>query len=166
MSTGAWAAPDPAARVAAVRAWTTLPHSASVNWHEDGSDEVAIALHDRGVAIEAGLWHADGVRAWARSPLRDRCWRVLVELPESLDEEATAATTEDLLARVRAVAGNELPILLHGEGSSTWPVLRLAALHGLSTRIGLEDVLVLPDGAPAADNVALVRAARAVLAGR
>ena len=38
--------------------------------------------------------------------------------------------------------------------------------RGLDTRIGLEDVLVLPDGSPATDNAALVAAARALGAGR
>ncbi|SFP41644.1 3-keto-5-aminohexanoate cleavage enzyme [Geodermatophilus dictyosporus] len=37
VTTGAWAVPDPAARVAAVRSWTVLPDTASVNWHEDGA---------------------------------------------------------------------------------------------------------------------------------
>jgi uncharacterized protein (DUF849 family) len=44
------------------------------------------------------------------------------------------------------------------------PALRVAGRLGLSTRIGLEDVLVLPDGSPAPDNAALVRAARDLLA--
>ncbi len=47
---------------------------------------------------------------------------------------------------------HEVPVLLHGEGTSAWPALLLAGRLGLSTRIGLEDVLVLPDGAQAADN--------------
>jgi uncharacterized protein (DUF849 family) len=33
---------------------------------------------------------------------------------------------------------------------------------GLPTRIGLEDTLVLPDGAPAPENAALVRVASAL----
>jgi uncharacterized protein (DUF849 family) len=39
-------------------------------------------------------------------------------------------------------------------------VLLEASRRGLDTRIGLEDVLVLPDGSPAHDNLDLVRAAR------
>jgi len=51
--------------------------------------------------------------------------------------------------------------------ASTWPALLVAAGLGLSARIGLEDdVLVLPDGAEAADNAALVRAGRDILAHR
>ncbi|WP_455358097.1 3-keto-5-aminohexanoate cleavage protein [Streptomyces sp. SYSU K21746] len=52
------------------------------------------------------------------------------------------------------------PVLLHGEDGGAWPVLRLARRLGLDIRIGLEDVLVLPDGRPAASNAQLVRGAR------
>ncbi len=55
-------------------------------------------------------------------------------------------------------------VLLNGEGTSTYPVFREAARRGFEVRIGLEDVLVLPDGSPAEDNLHLVTVARAVLA--
>jgi len=51
----------------------------------------------------------------------------------------------------------------YGEGSSCWPALRHAGRQGLDARIGLEDVLHLPDGSLAPDNAALVRAARSLL---
>lgn len=159
VTTGAWALPDPAQRVAAVRAWTELPDFASVNWHEDGADDVAGALLDRGVQVEAGLWHLDGVAAWQTSPHRDRCLRLLLELPDGLDQ----AGTEDEALRLLAAVGDGPPVLLHGEGTSCWPALRLAVRRGLDTRIGLEDVLHLPDGSPAPDNAALVRAATAAV---
>jgi uncharacterized protein (DUF849 family) len=118
VTTGAWAAPDPAERVALVRSWPVLPDFASVNWHEDGAEDVAAALLDRGVGVEAGIWHSRAAEVWNGSRHRDACLRVLVEL---------------------------------------------AARRGLATRIGLEDTLVLPDGSPAPDNAALVRAARAIV---
>jgi uncharacterized protein (DUF849 family) len=160
VTTGAWAEPDPAARVAAIGAWPVTPDFASVNWHEDGAEEVAAALLDRGIGVEAGLWHSRAIQAWLASPLRDRCLRVLVELPDRPDQPARA---ERLVAMVD---DGEREVLLHGEGDSAWPVLLLAARRGLATRIGLEDVLVLPDGRPAPDNAALVRAARAVVTER
>ena len=163
VTTGAWALPDPAERAAAVGSWGVVPDFASVNWHEDGAEAVAAALLDRGVGVEAGLWHADAVDAWRCSALRDRCFRVLVELPDGLDEAATEAEAGRLIDRL---AGVHAQLLLHGEGSSCWPALRCAVRRGLATRIGLEDVLVLPDGAPAPDNAALVRAARGSGAGR
>ncbi len=160
VTTGAWALPDPAERVEAIRCWTVLPDHASLNWHEDGADGVAAALLDRGVPIEAGLWHLEGVAAWQASPYRDACLRLLVELPDGLDGAATEAEAARLLAAV----GTGPPVLLHGEGSSCWPALRSAARRGLDTRVGLEDVLVLPDGSPAPDNAALVAAAAAIVA--
>jgi uncharacterized protein (DUF849 family) len=44
-------------------------------------------------------------------------------------------------------------------------VLLEAVRRGLDSRIGLEDVLVLPDGSLAEDNLDLVRAARELGAG-
>ncbi|SDD05074.1 Uncharacterized conserved protein, DUF849 family [Geodermatophilus telluris] len=169
VTTGAWAAPGAVARVAAVRSWTALPDTASVNWHEDGAQAVAAALLDRGVGVEAGLWHADAVRAWRASRLRDRCCRVLVELPDG--PGATAA--EELAVQLLAAVGTGpdgwtpggVPVQLHGEGSTAWPALRCALRWGLATRVGLEDTLVLPDGSPAPGNAALVLAARSLGAG-
>lgn len=163
VSTGAWALPDPGERVAAIRAWPDLPDFASVNWHEPGADDVAKALLARGVAVEAGLWHADAAGAWLASPHRDRSLRVLLELPDGLDPAGSEAEADRLLAAVTADTGDRVPVLLHGEGSSCWPALRHAARLGLATRIGLEDVLTLPDGSPAPDNTSLVLAARALL---
>lgn len=160
VTTGAWALPDVDERLAAVRSWTVLPDFASVNWHEDGAEALAGALLDRGVGVEAGLWNAAAVDAWSASRLRERCVRVLVELADGITEPGTEAEVERLLSRLPR---SGLEVLLHGEGSSCWPTLRCAVGRGLATRIGLEDVLVLPDGAPAPDNATLVRAARAII---
>jgi len=167
VTTGAWALPDPSERVAAIEAWTVLPGFASVNWHEDGADDVAAALLGRGVGVEAGLWHAEAVEAWLSSPHRDRCLRVLLELPDGLAEAEAQAEAGQLLRQVRnGVRRNpaaRLPILLHGEGSSCWPALKEAARLGLDTRIGLEDTLELPDGSRAPDNATLVTVARELI---
>jgi uncharacterized protein (DUF849 family) len=161
VTTGAWTEPDVERRLAAIEAWTELPDHASVNWHEGGADEVAVALRRRGVGVEAGIWDGTGFEAWRDSPVRGECLRVLIELP---DEAADVVRThaEGLIAHVRAEDA-EVPILLHGEESSAWPALALAAELGLDTRIGLEDTLVLPDGRSAFDNAALVRAAMGVV---
>ncbi|MET9557702.1 3-keto-5-aminohexanoate cleavage protein [Streptomyces sp. NPDC006645] len=155
VTTGAWATPDPEHRAALVRGWTVLPDHASVNWHEDGADLVAEALLDRGVGIEAGLYSGtDAARRFLARPSADGVLRVLAEVTDT-----APATAAALLAELRAL-GTAVPILLHGEDGSAWPVLRLAAAEGLSVRIGLEDALHLPDGTPAADNAELVRRAR------
>ncbi|MBG6067254.1 uncharacterized protein (DUF849 family) [Micromonospora ureilytica] len=156
VSTGAWISPDPAARVAAVRAWPVLPDFASVNAHEPGAEAVAAALHERGVLVEAGLWTLDAVAAYRR--WRVPAGRVLVEC---MAEDVAVALAD--ASRVLAALPADAPsVLLHAEGPATWPVLAEAVSRGLDARIGLEDTLCLPDGSPAADNAALVAAAVAV----
>lgn len=160
VTTGAWTAPDTASRVRAIKAWTLLPDHASVNWHEPGADEVAGALIERGVGVEAGVFSGtDGDHHFRLSPHRSRVVRVLAEVTDRTAGGA-ATTAEALLARLHPASA---PILLHGEAAGAWPVLRVAARRGFGTRIGLEDTLVLPDGQIAADNAELVAAARAVL---
>ncbi|WP_327652928.1 3-keto-5-aminohexanoate cleavage protein [Micromonospora aurantiaca] len=153
MSTGAWIVPDPAERAAAVRAWTVLPDFASVNAHEPGAAEVAAALYERGVMVEAGLWTPAAVDAWRR--WSTPAGRVLVECMAEQVETALA----DAAAILAALPGGHPPVLLHGEGPATWPVYAEAVRRGLHTRIGLEDTLLLPDGTPAPDNATLVTAA-------
>jgi uncharacterized protein (DUF849 family) len=64
--------------------------------------------------------------------------------------------------QARAIAElvpEQIPQLWHGYEQRTWEVLGAAAAAGHAVRVGLEDVLTLPDGHPAADNAALVAAA-------
>jgi len=154
VTTGAWAEPDPAARLERIRSWTVLPDHASVNWHEPGAEEVAAALLDRGIGVEAGIWSGtEGAARFASSPLGPRVLRVLAEVTDP-----SPATAEDsALALLTALgAAHGRPVLLHGEEGGAWPVLRLAGRLGLATRIGLEDTLVLPDGERAVSNAQLV----------
>jgi len=139
-----------------VNAWRVLPDFASVNWHEPGAEELAAALLDCGVGVEAGLWTPASVARWNRWPHRDRCLRVLLEVVDDLRPEHAIAAAAGLVDVLDAGA---VPVLLHGENSSAWPVLADAVRRGLDIRIGLEDVLVLPDGRAARDNAALVAAA-------
>ena len=163
VTTGAWAVPDPEERATLVRAWELVPDFASVNWHEPGAEPLTAALLERGVGVEAGLWHEQAVEAWLASPHRDDCFRVLVELPDGLNPAESRRNADALLAAVRDNVGDQTQLLLHGEGSSCWPGLRYAAERGLATRIGLEDTLELPDGSPAPDNLALVLAALKII---
>ena len=52
-----------------------------------------------------------------------------------------------------------IPQLWHGEGERTWEVIAAGVAAGVDVRVGLEDVLVLPDGRDATDNAELVAAA-------
>ncbi|MFJ5262992.1 3-keto-5-aminohexanoate cleavage protein [Streptomyces sp. NPDC088387] len=153
VTTGAWAEPDPGARLERVRAWTVLPDHASVNWHEPGAEEIAALLIERGVGVEAGVWSGtDGAARFARSPLRTRVLRVLAEVTDPHEETAHA-----LLSEIGTDHGR--PVLLHGEDEGAWPILRLALKLGLPTRMGLEDTLYLPNGQRARSNAELVREA-------
>ena len=51
------------------------------------------------------------------------------------------------------------PLLLHGLDATVWPFVALAADRRWSTRVGLEDGSLLPGGAIASGNAALVAAA-------
>ena len=154
VTTGAWAEPDPAARLERIRTWTTLPDHASVNWHEPGAEEVATALLDRGVGVEAGIWSGtEGAARFAVSPLRAKVLRVLAEVTDPAADTAEASARA-LLSDLGNPHGR--PVLLHGENDGTWPVLRLAGRLGLATRIGLEDTLLLPNGERALSTAQLV----------
>lgn len=161
VSTGAWVVPDPAARLRAIEDWRVQPDFASVNFHEARACEVAELLLSRGVGVEAGLWHLAAADLLVSSGLAPRCLRVLIEPMQADVESALANATAIAAALDRARV--EAPRLLHGTGETAWPLLRAAAERGFATRIGLEDVFDLPDGAFAPDNAALVRAARAIL---
>lgn len=155
VSTGAWIVPDVGARISAIEAWTTLPDFASVNVHEDGAPEVARALHERGIGVEAGVWTPEAMVAYWHWPVP--CVRVLVEC---MAPEVPRALAEGARMLALLPSGSP-PALLHAEGPAVWPVLRQAVARGLDARVGLEDTLSLPDGSTAADNAALLAAGAA-----
>lgn len=153
VTTGAWAWCGGLSAADAVRSWSVLPDHASVNWHEADAEQTAAALADRGVRVHAGLWSEEAVQRWLDSVWPERTDRILLELPDAPDQEATARRLVDL------VAACGLPILLHGEDQSAWPILDCAVAWGLQARIGLEDVLVGPDGEEVDGNTDLLRLA-------
>lgn len=163
VTTGLWAADGPAERLALVRSWETLPDLASVNWHEEGSAQLARHLLERGVDVEAGLWTAEAAEAWARSPLAPHCHRVLVELPDVPAGQLRPAAEGIRTALI--AASHRRPLLLHGEERSAWPGVLLALEAGADTRIGLEDTLTGPGGAPVGSNAELLTLCREFLGG-
>jgi uncharacterized protein (DUF849 family) len=158
VTTGFWALPDAQERLRAVEGWTVLPDFASVNWHEPGSEDLALLLLSKGLGVEVGIFHAEAAESWARSEIAQHCMRVMIELQADGD----IATADDLLSRVMA-AGSPAPVLLHGLDESCWPLLEHAGVRGVQTRIGMEDTLTLPDGSTAPGNAALVSAALELL---
>jgi uncharacterized protein (DUF849 family) len=140
--------PDPFARAAAITAWRQRPDFVSVNVSELGWAGIArAALHSR-IAVEAGLATPDDATEFARSPFVHQVLRALVEV-EGGAEEARA---------VAALIPDDVSQLWHGYGELTWEVISAAGAEGIDVRVGLEDVLALPDGRIAAGNAELVAA--------
>jgi uncharacterized protein (DUF849 family) len=159
VSTGAWIAPSVTDRLATIRSWTVLPDFASVNVHEDGAAEVAAALAERGIGVEAGVWTVAAAATYAEWTMP--CLRILVECMQ----RSASAALANAHAVLNALPAGGPPVLLHAQDASAWDVLREAVRLGLDSRIGLEDTLLLPDGSVAPDNAALVAAAVAVAHG-
>lgn len=158
ISTGAWIEPDLDRRLAQIRGWSVLPDFCSLNFSENGAEAIGATLLEREIGIEAGLATVSDVGVLARSGLRGRLLRVLIEVPG--ETAAAALTTASAVEQALDAVGIAASRLLHGENAAFWPVLDRAVERGYASRVGLEDVLHLPDGSPAPDNAALVRAAR------
>jgi uncharacterized protein (DUF849 family) len=162
VTTIASAAADPDQRLALVRGWTVLPDFASVNLHEQGAGDLIEALAAMNVGVEAGLASAADARLLVALGSAALCLRILIEPHDRAPEDALA--TARAIIAVLDDGAIAPPRLLHGFNASAWPLLDAAISLGYDTRIGLEDTLLLPDGAPAADNAALVAAARTRIA--
>ena len=168
LSTGLWiTSGDVDARARAISEWTERPDLVSLNLSEEGWRELAAQLAERGIGIEAGVWTARDAQLLAESGLvamwgkgargtrhHPPVHRILVEPRSETPEEAVAVALEiDAALDAAAVPTARLH---HGVGAATWAVLDAAVPRGREIRIGLEDVLTLPDGRPAPDNAALV----------
>jgi uncharacterized protein (DUF849 family) len=146
---------DPFARAAAITSWRTPPDFVSVNLAELGWAGVIRAALHAGIGVEAGLASPQDADELARSPFAHRVLRALVEVEGGVDE-------------ARAVAGlvpAGVPQLWHGYGKRTWEIVAAGAAAGHDVRVGLEDVLVLPDGRTAQSNAELVASAVELTAG-
>jgi uncharacterized protein (DUF849 family) len=168
ISTGLWiTSGDVEARARAIADWTERPDLVSLNISEDGWRELAALLAERGIGIEAGIWTARDaemlaasglVAMWGKGSRGTRhhppVHRILVE-PRSENGADAVAVAREIDAALDAAA---IPTarLHHGVGAATWDVLDAAVPLGREIRIGLEDVLTLPDGRRAPDNAALV----------
>jgi uncharacterized protein (DUF849 family) len=162
LTTSARIEPDARTRLELVSGWTELPDLVTANQGEAGIVELCEQLIERGVAIEAGLLSLSDAEAFARTGLAERCVRVLIEPLDADPAEAVAhaAAMEATLVR----AGISLEQVHHGDGVASWAVSERALARGHGIRTGLEDTTVMPDGRPAPDNAALVRAAAAMMA--
>jgi len=169
VSTGLWMVRDARERHEKVAAWKTFPDFASVNFNEEGGIALAELLLSKGMGVEAGMGSVLATEKFLESKLAPRCRWVLLE-PEQQEMAAALAVVEQIEALLRG-AGIALPIILHGLNGTAWDFIEVAARRGYGTRIGLEDVLTLPDGNQAKGNGALVaeaakRASRVLAANR
>jgi uncharacterized protein (DUF849 family) len=152
-STGLWiTGGDVDVRARLISEWTEAPDLVSLNLSEEGWRDLAEVVTARGIGIEAGLWTARDAEVLAESGVQVR--RVLVE-PRSENADEAVAMARDIDAALDRVFVRA-PRLHHGVGMATWAVLDAAVPIGREIRIGLEDVLTLPDGRRAPDNAALV----------
>ena len=141
--------PDPFARAAAVRSWRQRPDFVSVNVSESGWAGVVRAALHAGISVEAGLATPTDAAELARSPFAHQILRALVEVDGGVQEARAIAE----------LIPSGLSQLWHGYGERTWEIVAAGAAAGFDVRVGLEDVLLLPDGRLAADNAQLVTAA-------
>ena len=146
---------DPFARAAAIRDWRQPPDFVSVNLSELGWAGIIRAAVHSGIAVEAGLSEPADAEALASSPLAHQVIRALVEVDGGADDARAIAE----------LIPDGIPQLWHGYGERTWEVIAAGAASGADVRVGLEDVLVLPDGRVAADNAELGAAAVELTAG-
>jgi uncharacterized protein (DUF849 family) len=146
LSTAAAIDPDPFARAAALRAWRTPPDFVSVNVSELGWAGIMRAAAHAGIGVEAGLASPRDAEEFASSAFAHRVVRALVEVDGGADEAHAVA----------ALVPVGVPQLWHSYGWRTWQVLAAGAAAGHDVRVGLEDVLVLPDGRIAVGNAELV----------
>jgi uncharacterized protein (DUF849 family) len=148
-STSAGIDPDPFARVAALGRWRVRPDFVSVNVSEMGWGGLVRAALNAEMAVEIGLSTPADAEQFSQSPFVHRVLRAIVEVEGGADDaRAVADGVPDGVAQI-----------WHGAGAGTWPVLAAAVAAGVDGRVGLEDVLVLPDGRVAAGNASLVEAA-------
>jgi uncharacterized protein (DUF849 family) len=153
--------PDPRERMALISEWTVLPHLVAANQGEDGIDDVTALLAGRGVGVEACVLSLSDVDRFLRAGNASRFVRLVIEPLEDDPEDAVALDAE--MEALVAAAGIDLPQLHHGVGIASWAVSRRAIARGHAIRTGIEDTAVLEDGSPALSNVALTRAAAALI---
>jgi uncharacterized protein (DUF849 family) len=136
LSTGLWiTGGDVERRLECIRGWTELPDVVSLNVIEEGWEDVAALVRERGIHIEIGLWLADHPARLAAARLARRCRRALIEPQETAPAMAVATA--------QAIDGG----------------LDAGVDRSREARIGLEDTYWLPDARRAGSNADLVAAA-------
>lgn len=161
VSTGAWIEKDDARRLACIEGWSEAPDYASVNLGEADAPAVFSLLAAKRIAIEAGLANPSDTDRFIALGLARKSLRILIEIDEQ-DEAAAFAIANDMRWRLEQAEVRK-PVLIHGIDATVWPFVRRAVAERLSTRVGLEDGDMLPDGRLAGSNAEIVRTAVAIM---
>ena len=140
-------------RIAAVRAWTSPPDVVSLNLAEEGAIELGVALLERGIGIEAGVFTLGDADRLLSAPWAGAVHRVLVETIFEHDDESAAELARLIDERVAVL---DRPRLWHGDARAGWAVVDAGLAAGVDVRVGLEDMLIGRDGGPAPGNAAQV----------
>jgi uncharacterized protein (DUF849 family) len=149
--------PGGRARHKPMEQWQVLPDYVSVNLVEEDAAEVISLALGLGIGVEAGIWSISDAERFVSLPNTKKCLRVLIEINEQDIDEGFAAVLGIIAVLERGRV--RLPLLLHGDEASAWPMFREAMARNYDSRIGLEDGNLLPSGKMAADNADIVRAA-------
>ncbi|MEP7455290.1 3-keto-5-aminohexanoate cleavage protein [Phyllobacterium sp. SB3] len=150
-------APVGRARHEPIHHWETLPDYVSINLIEEDASDLMSLVFSKGIGVEAGLWSISDAERFVRLNNADQCLRVLIEILEQDIEEGLKVAND--IQNVLKNAGINLPILLHGDEASVWPIYREAMVKKFDSRIGLEDYNRLPSGQMARDNAELIQTA-------
>ncbi|EJN03434.1 3-keto-5-aminohexanoate cleavage protein [Phyllobacterium sp. YR531] len=148
--------PTGKARHEPIRRWNVLPDYVSINLTEEDADDLMSLILSKGIGVEAGLWSISDAERFVRLNDAKSCLRVLIEILEQDIEEGLKVSNG--IQNVLKNAGINLPILLHGDEASVWPIYREAVAKGFDSRIGLEDCNRLPSGQIASGNAELIQA--------
>jgi uncharacterized protein (DUF849 family) len=160
VSTGLWVtAHDADRRMALIAEWTgeARPDFASVNFREEGAQELGDALRAGAIGVEGGIWSVDDAKTLVESEMAPDLLRVLAEPKEA--DPAKALDSALAIEQILSAHDPALRQLHHGAGATTWHVMRWAIERGHDIRIGLEDTNFLPGDRRAVDNEELVEQA-------
>jgi len=160
VSTGGWIERDVDRALSCIAGWREPPDYASVNFSEAAAPALTERLLRIGIGVEAGVATVADAERLVSLGLGVRALRILIEIAEQ--DEAEALSAAAAIRAVLARAGVRRPMLLHGFDATVWRFVELCVTERLSTRVGLEDGCLLPNGVTARDNSALVAAGNAL----
>jgi uncharacterized protein (DUF849 family) len=154
-TTGLWTCESHLERLSLMSKWRSdsLPDFASITYREEGADEVAELILERGMLLESAVWSMKDVPVLLESPFLKNNIRILIEPETTNVKEAIQTCLEIKTILEREAPG--VPLLFHGYDETFWPIVELSIQEKVQTRIGFEDTNLLPNGNVARTNLEL-----------